>query len=112
MRHRRAQSAVEVMLVAPVAVLVLLAMLQLFTLTFAAENAHLRAREHVLHGTAYLRDRAWRTGGTTVFDEAAGTYRVAAPGPFRFESRSSDHALPGLGTEALKITAVTVIASE
>jgi len=112
MGRRRAQSAVETMLLVPVLLVVMVATYQLFTLTFAAQNAHLRAREHVLHGGAYLQGRAYRTSGSTVFDEGARDYRKAAPGAFRFESTSSDRSIPGVGTAGEEVTARAVITSE
>ena len=71
MYRRRGQSVVETLLLVPILVVVILATLQLFTLTFAAQHAHLRAREHLLHGRTWSGDRAWRTSGDTVFDERA-----------------------------------------
>ena len=112
MHRRRGQSAVETVLLVPVLLMVLVATYQLFSLTFAAENAHLRAREHVLHGTSYLQDRAYRTSGSTVFDAGRQNYRKAEPGSFRFESSSSDRSIPGVGTTGEEVTATAVVTSD
>lgn len=53
-RRRRGQAAIETMLLAFLVMMVLLGMVQLFTLTWGSQNAHIRAREAVFHGDAYL----------------------------------------------------------
>ncbi|MBN1334774.1 MAG: pilus assembly protein [Deltaproteobacteria bacterium] len=108
MHPRRAQSALETLLLVPILLLVLGAMVHLFRVTYASRNAHVRAREHVLHGSAWLGDQAGRTGGTSVFDEPARTYRRADPGAFRFESFSG-RSFPGLGGEGDEIATSAVI---
>ena len=61
-RHRRGQSAVETLIALPVVILVLVAMVQLWSLTWATQNAHLRAREAVLHGSGTYLSGARRDG--------------------------------------------------
>jgi hypothetical protein len=41
------------MFMIPILIMVFLGMFELFTITFGAQNAHIRAREYVLHGGAY-----------------------------------------------------------
>lgn len=52
-RRTRGQSAVETMFMIPILLMVFLGMFELFTITFASQNAHIRAREYVLHGGTY-----------------------------------------------------------
>lgn len=78
----RGQSAVETMFMIPIMLLVFMGMFELFTLTFAAQNAHIRAREYVLHGGKYITDAPGGEPGKnadTVFDYNAGNYRIADP---------------------------------
>ena len=53
-RRRRGQAAVETMLLTFTVMLVLLGLVHLFSVTWASQNAHIRAREAVFHGDAYL----------------------------------------------------------
>ena len=45
MRRRRGQSAVETMMMMPILALVIVALYYLWSIAFAAQNVHLRARE-------------------------------------------------------------------
>jgi len=81
-RGLRGQSAVETMFMIPIMLLVFMGMYELFTLTFATQNAHIRAREYVLHDGAYISAAPAGepgTGGNSVFDAGAGNYRIADP---------------------------------
>jgi len=75
------QSAVETMFMIPVILLVFVGMYELFTLTFAAQNAHIRAREYVLHDGCYTPSSrippGESSGGGSVFDCTAGNYIIA-----------------------------------
>lgn len=81
-RHVRGQSAVETMFMIPIMLLVFMGMYELFTITFAAQNAHIRAREYVLHDGAYVQSAPQGepgTGGASVFDAQRGNYIIADP---------------------------------
>lgn len=80
-QHARGQSAVETMFMIPIMLLVFMGMYELFTITFAAQNAHIRAREYVLHDGAYVQGRApqGEGGGASVFDAGNGNYIIADP---------------------------------
>lgn len=84
-RGRRAeggQSAVETMFMIPIMLFVFMGMFELFTITFGAQNAHIRAREYVLHDGAYTSSAPSgenATKGDTVFDPASKNYRIASP---------------------------------
>lgn len=50
LKNNKGQSAVEVMFMAPIIILFVLGMYELFTITWASQNAHIRARDFALHG--------------------------------------------------------------
>ncbi len=125
---QRGQSAVETMFMIPLLILVFMGMFELFTITFAAQNAHIRAREYVLHNGAYVpasRRPASEAGapasnGTLVtsgnpplFD--GSNYIVADPGIWGISSlvasgggtlrkgwvaKSTDRGIPGVVTSS------------
>ncbi|MCB9796205.1 MAG: hypothetical protein H6741_26210 [Alphaproteobacteria bacterium] len=96
-RRRGAQAAVETMMMAFLVTVVLVAMYHLFTVTWASQNAHLRAREMILHGDAYLsgvRTNYVEQRSTYLpFDTDPGVlnYKLAAPGgSLNFRTRAWD----------------------
>lgn len=128
-RGARGQSAVETMFMIPLLLLVFMGMYELFTLTFAAQNAHIRAREYVLHNGQFTPDSrrpaAERggsltgsgnlevSGGTPLY--VNGNYIVADPGIWGISSsigggggppdsgwvaNSSDRGIPGVVTSS------------
>jgi hypothetical protein len=107
-RARRAQAAVETMLALPLLMMVLMGTYYLFTITFAAENAHLRAREYVLHENAYLGSRAYNVSGSSVWD--GDNYRKAERGvhSYSYRATSSDSSITGMestGRQTLRANA-------
>lgn len=79
---QRGQSAVETMFMIPIMLFVFMGMFELFTVTFGAQNAHIRAREYVLHDGAFTSSAPAgenATKGDTVFDRNAKNYRIASP---------------------------------
>ncbi len=103
-RARRGQSAVETMMVVPLIAMGIMSLYYLWSIIFASENAHIRAREYVLHGGAFLSD----TDGVSGSDPFSGSnYQRADSQSFRFESRASDQSLPVFGrAESIRTTAV------
>jgi len=65
---RRGQSGVETMLLAALIAIMLVAMFHLFQVTWATQNAHIRAREATFHGKEYLKDYAPREDYVEVLD--------------------------------------------
>jgi Tfp pilus assembly protein PilV len=108
--RRRGQSMVELMIAMPLLVLVLVAMVQLWSITFASENAHIRAREYVLHGDAYLGSRSDGVSGSSVFD--GYNYRRADSTRFHFQATAEDQGLPGVSRSPQQIRTHATIASE
>lgn len=111
-RYRRAQSAVEVMLLVPVVMMVFIAMYYLWSITFAAANCHMRAREYAFHGNTNLGGRAQGTSG----DESAlqgGDYKKAERGitSFEFNGTSEDTSIDGVGTSGVDISVTAIIKS-
>jgi hypothetical protein len=66
------------MFMIPALLLVFMGMYELFTITFGAQNAHIRAREYVLHSGEYTRS-------APANEPATGLDRVDSNGPL-FES--------------------------
>ncbi len=93
-RARRGQSAVETMMVVPLIAVAIMSLYYLWSVIFASENAHIRAREYVLHGDAYLSD-ADGVSGSTVF--SGNNYARADSQDFSFEVESTDQTLPVFG---------------
>lgn len=103
---RRGQSAVETMMVVPLVAMTIMALYYLWSIIFASENAHIRAREHVLHGSAYQ-------SGSDVSgsDPFSGTnYQRADSRSFHFEAKATDQSLPVFG-RAERIETKAVITS-
>ncbi len=110
-RHRRAQSAVEVILLMPVLMMVFMAMYYLWSITFAAANCHMRAREYALHGDEYLGGRAHGESGSAALQ--SGDYQKAERGltSFEFSGSSSDTSIDGVGTSGIGLQVTAVITS-
>lgn len=102
----RGQSAVEAMLVVPVVATAIMVLYYLWSVAWAAQNAHVRARECVLHDDQYL-----------PADEhcdapfAGGNYTRADSIDFSFSGGGSDQSLPVFG-RADTIRTSAVITSE
>jgi hypothetical protein len=110
-RTRRAQSAVEVMLLMPVIMMVFMAMYYLWSITFASANCHMRAREYALHGDTYLGGRAHGASGSSALDRR--DYRKAERGlqSFEFSGTSRDTSIDGVGNSGVDISVTAVITS-
>ena len=103
--RRRGQSAVETMMVVPLVAVTILALYYLWSVIFASENAHLRAREAALHGTTYLPD----DDGVSASAPFSGNNYEKAENPtsFRFEAQAEDESLGVFGApEPIKTKAV------
>jgi hypothetical protein len=109
-RRRLGQSAVETMLLMPVLVLVMVAMYYLWSIAWASQNAHIRAREYALHGDAYLGGRGNNETGSAPF--SANNYTRADSTSFRFTGRSQDRSMPGVGASGETIDVTVVITSD
>lgn len=105
---RRGQSAVETMMIVPLIAMAIMSLYYLWSVIFAAENAHLRAREYVLHGDAYLPD-AEGVSGSSVF--SGGNYARADSRDFSFSAEAQDQTLPVFG-KAETVTTHAYIVSE
>lgn len=110
-RRRRGQSAVETLIVLPIVVLVLVAMTQLWSLTWAAQNAHLRAREGLLHGRTYLGSRGSDVTGMNVFGFTGRNYEVARSRNFYVVSTAQDTTLAGVNDRGRRVRARAVLRS-
>ncbi|MED5370465.1 MAG: hypothetical protein VX899_05610 [Myxococcota bacterium] len=106
--HREGQSAVETMLLVFGVMVVLMAMVHLWQVTWAAQNANLRAREVLLHGDTYLDPgrAAYVTYNPSEipFDPAAGTYKKANPGAASFRAGAFDATQDDIiGSQSLEV---------
>jgi hypothetical protein len=102
--RRRGQSAVETMMIMPLVAITIMSLYYLWSVIFAAENAHIRAREYVLHGDAYLPDSDGVSGSAPF---SGSNYSRADSKTFRFESEATDQSLGVFGTpEDIRTTAV------
>ena len=110
MRARRGQSAVETMLLMPLLVLVTVAMYYFWSIAWASQNAHLRAREYVLHGDTYLGDRGADESGSYPF--SGDNYTRADSTTFHFSASSSDESLAGVAAQGESIEVRAVIQSD
>ncbi len=118
-RRRRGQAAVETMLLTFMVMIVLLGLVHLFSLTWASQNAHIRAREAVFHGDAYLTgakgDSQFTQPSSAPFDPSmpgvsgnSGNYTVAEDSitPFDFSATAKDNARDDLfGSQEIEVTA-------
>ena len=105
---RSGQAAVETLIAMPVMILLIVALYQLWGLTFAAQNAHLRAREALLHGkTTYMSGpRSRDIHGFSPF--SGRNYTPAISRTFYFEMRADDWTIPGVG-ESEKLTSRAIL---
>ncbi len=118
-KRRRGQSAVETMLLATMICTMLIGMLHLFQVTWATQNAHIRAREAVMHGTTYLENHAPRADyvsvGSTPWDDSDLNYNKAGysgttPGgvdtPYTFTAQATDATRnDSFGQQEIEVTA-------
>jgi len=105
-RDEHGQSAVETLLAVPLFIMVFMSMYYLWSICFAAQNAHIRAREYVLHGE-YYKTSPYQTSGSTVFDVGSGNY-LKAYGLGSRSATSSDSSIPGMadyGSQTVTVTA-------
>jgi hypothetical protein len=113
-KHRKGQAAVETMLCVPIVLMVFMSMYYLWSITFASENAHMRAREYVLHQSHYLGGRSNGTTGMSASVWAGSNYKKAERGitPFRFSAMSTDTSIIGMESYGSKnITTYAYISS-
>ena len=104
---RHGQSAVETMLIVPIIAMCIMSLYYLWSITWASENAHLRAREFVLHGDTYLQDRGDDCSGSYPFDGSKGNYARADSTSFSFEAKAEDESLPVFGNkEQIRVNAI------
>lgn len=104
MGRRRGQSAVETMMIVPLVAITIMALCYLWSIIFASENAHIRAREYVLHGQSYL-ESSDGVSGSDVF--SGNNYQRADSQSFRFEARGEDRSLDVFGrAETVRTKAV------
>lgn len=103
--RRQGQSAVETMLIVPIIAMTIMSMYYLWSITWASQNAHMRAREYVLHGDTYLQERGSDADGSNPFD---GTnYKKADSTDFSFEAKARDESLPVFGSsESIEVKAI------
>ncbi|MDP2309236.1 MAG: hypothetical protein Q8P18_24655 [Pseudomonadota bacterium] len=109
-RRRLGQSAVETMLLMPLLVLVMVAMYYLWSIAWASQNAHIRAREYAFHGDAYLGGHGNNESGSAPF--SGSNYDRADSTSFRFTGRSQDQSLPGVSASGESIDVTVVITSD
>lgn len=108
--RRLGQSAVETMLLMPLLLLVVVAMYYLWSIAWASQNAHIRAREYAFHGDTYLGSRGNNESGSPPF--SGSNYDRADSTSFRFTGRSRDRSLPGVSTRGETIDVTVVITSD
>ena len=111
MRSRRGQAAIETMILMPLLVLVLVALVQLWSLAWAAQNAHLRAREGLLHGRTYLGSRGSDVRGSNVFGFAGRNYETAGSRVFYVSTSAEDQTVGGVTGRARRVRARAVLRS-
>ncbi|MBM4389709.1 MAG: hypothetical protein FJ090_01195 [Deltaproteobacteria bacterium] len=106
--RRRGQSAVEAMLVVPIIAMAIMVMYYLWSVAWAVQNAHIRARECVLHGDRYApADEPCDAPFT------ASNYTRANSTTFRFAGGANDRTLSVFGrAETIRTTAVITSTSE
>jgi hypothetical protein len=107
--RRRGQAAVETLMLVPIVVVVIIAMLQLWSVTFGATNAHIRAREGALHGTDYLGGRGSDVSSNAPF--SGNNYKKASSRTFRFSASAEDQTLGGMTGTPRPIRTRAVITS-
>ena len=91
-------------------VVIVVSMFHLFTVTWASSNAHLRAREALFHGDAYLtgdvRSNYAEAGANIPFDPDARQYLKATTGTsIQFDARAWDTTRDDLiGSDDIEVT--------
>jgi len=103
---------VEVILLMPVVMMVFMAMYYLWSITFAAQNCHMRAREYAFHGDTYLGGRSHGTSGSSAL--SGSDYQKAERGlqSFSFTGSSDDTSIAGVGTSGRNISVTAYITSD
>ncbi len=111
-QRRRGQSAVETMMLLPIVMMIFIAMYYLFTITFAAQNTHLRAREYVLHQDTYLGGRVQDTSGSAPWNGSDYEIAPAAEQPsFNFSASSRDRSIRGVSNSTQQLQAGAYLTS-
>jgi hypothetical protein len=106
-RPRRGQAAVETMMLAFMVMVILMCMFHLFTVTWASQNAHIRAREALLHGHTYMQgDRvSYSQANNELFDGNNYT-KADRNGTIDFTAGASDQTRDDfIGAKDINITA-------
>ncbi len=101
--RRGGQSAIEAMLVVPIVAMAIMVLYYLWSVAWAAQNAHIRARECVLHDDQYL---AADDHCDAPF--SGGNYRRADDTTFSFSGGGSDESLPVFGRANSIRTSATI----
>ena len=93
-----------------VVVMLLVAMVHLFTVTWATQNAHLRAREALMHGDVYLTGVAPDYVEVTQTPFQSDNYQRAEPDePINFSARAWDATRADIiGSQSIEVTAFIV----
>jgi hypothetical protein len=86
----------------------IVALYYLWSIAWAAQNAHLRARETVLHGCAYLKSNC--ESGSTPF--GTNNYNKADSTSFNFSATSTDESIPGFSESGESISVTATITSD
>lgn len=95
-------------MIVPLVAVTVLALYYLWSVIFASENAHLRAREYALHGARYLPD----TDGVSGSAPFSGTnYERADSTSFTFWATAKDQSL-GVFAAPDEIETTAIITSE
>lgn len=109
-RRRRGQAAVETMVLSFGIMVVLVAMFHLFMVTWASGQAHMRAREALLHGDSYQTGtrRNYVESGNIPFNTSSSYPRKAVPGTsMEFTARAWDETLEdSFGSQTFQVEAV------
>ena len=70
----------------------------LFQVTWGAQNANIRAREAILHGTTYMSGKKaqYSSADNPVWDQSANNYKLASYGqPMNFTASATDRTNDG-----------------
>ena len=94
-------------MVVPLVAITILSLYYLWSVIFASENAHIRAREYALHGDAYLPDSDGVSGSAPF---SGSNYKRADSTTFSFEAKATDRSLAVFGHDD-EIEATAVITS-
>lgn len=109
---RRAQSAVETMLLMPLMGAVFVCMYYLWSICWASENSHLFAREAVLHGDTYLSQNKRSSAATPSSGLFSGNnYEKAESTSFSFSATADDESIPGPNSSGDSISVTAYIKS-